>query len=96
MCVWTNLDLIGPPEAFELPQPHVLRLHPPLPAGGTLLRALPCQHHDQPAARQEEEEEEGDYTPNVFTFHTVTLWLDCGKTSRPHGAKIQNALELPH
>lgn len=47
--VRTNLDLIRPSEAFELPKPHVLRLHPPLPAGGTLLRALPCQHHDQPA-----------------------------------------------
>lgn len=51
VCVWTYLDLVGPSEAFELPEPHVLRLHPPLPAGRTLLRALPCQHHDQPAGQ---------------------------------------------
>lgn len=54
VCVWTNLDFVGPPEAFELPKPHVLGLHPPLPAGRTLLRAFPCQHHDQPAAKQRE------------------------------------------
>lgn len=42
----TNLDLVGPPEALELSQSHVLRLHPPLPAGRTLV-SLPCQHHDE-------------------------------------------------
>lgn len=56
--VRTNLDFISPSEAFELPKPHVLRLHPPLPAGGTFLRALPCQHHDQPADEQQQQEDE--------------------------------------
>ena len=68
----TNLDFVGPPEAFELPQPHVLRLHPPLPAGRTLLRAFPCQHHDRPAGKPEE----GNHTQNAFTFHMSTLRLD--------------------
>lgn len=32
-----NLDFIGPSEAFELAKPHVLRLHPPFPAGRSFL-----------------------------------------------------------
>lgn len=67
VCVRTNLDLIGPSEAFELPQPHVLGLHSPLPAGRTLVRALPCQHHDAPARSKRED---GYFT---FLSHTFTL-----------------------
>lgn len=77
--VRTNLDLIRPSEAFELPKPHVFRLHPPLPAGGTLLRALPCQHHDQPATDtllDSSSSSEHFQNPEIFehfSFHLKTF-----------------------
>lgn len=73
----TNLDLIGPSEAFELPEPHVLRLHPPLPAGRTLVRALPCQHHDAPTGSKRDD---GYFTFPVSYFNTKLTFL--GRTER--------------
>lgn len=90
--VWTNLDLISPSEAFELPKPHVLRLHPPLPEGRTLLRALPCQHHDQPAVKQEE----CYYTPNAFTFHIFTLCQDSSFLAGLLGWNIKKSRSWTH
>lgn len=79
VCARTNLDLVSPSEALELPKPHVLRLHPPLPAGRTLLRAFTCEHHDQPAAKQED----GYDTPDRVTFCQDFL-TDCRtETKKP-------------
>lgn len=75
VCVWTNLDLVGPSEAFELPKPHVLRLHPPLPAGRTFLRALPCEHHDQPAGEQRPGLIVSDWTVELKLEETTCFWL---------------------
>jgi len=74
VCLQADLDFVGPSEALELPEPHVLRLHPPLPAGRAFLRALPCQHHDGPVRHEEEEDEdEGSHTEGfsyakMYTF----------------------------